>query len=116
MQPWPKNFDKPSELYKLVVNNSQHPPLMQSKSWNLAVPFREQRFSHTPSESIANNYTPTANELKIKNLNKLINSKQKMNSLSNNSTARSLDNSSFSINFSNDSKYSKKLKKIEKYP
>jgi len=41
---------------------------MQSKSWNLAVPFKEQRFSHTPSESIANNYTPTANDLKIKNL------------------------------------------------
>lgn len=41
---------------------------MQSKSWNLAVPFKEQRFSHTPSESIANNYTPTASDLKIRNL------------------------------------------------
>lgn len=68
LQPWPSNFQSPSDLYKLVVNNSQHPPLMQSKSWNLAVPFCEQRYSHTPSESIANNYTPTANDLKIKNL------------------------------------------------
>jgi len=34
----------------------------------LAVPFREQRYSHTPSESIANNYTPSANELKVKSL------------------------------------------------
>ena len=68
LQPWPSNFQKPSDLYKLVVNNSKHPPLMQPKSWNLAVPFREQRYSHTPSESIANNYTPSANELKVKSL------------------------------------------------
>jgi len=116
MQPWPTNFDKPSDLYKLVVNNSQHPPLMQSKSWNLAVPFREQRFSHTPSESIANNYTPTANDLKIQNLNRLINSRQKLKSLetSNNNTSRSLDNSLYSSNVTNDSKYIKKFKKNDK--
>jgi dynein heavy chain len=41
---------------------------MQNKSWNLAVPFKEQRHHHTPSESIANNYTPTATSLKIKTL------------------------------------------------
>lgn len=68
LQPWPSNFQTPSDLYKLVVNNSKHPPLMQPRSWNLAVPFREQRYSHTPSESIANNYTPSANELKVKSL------------------------------------------------
>ena len=82
IQPWPSKADpavgdepsgdidtrSPSDLYTIVVANSQHPPMMQLKSWNLAVPFREQRFSHTPSESIANHYTPTATELKIKNL------------------------------------------------
>lgn len=68
LQPWPSDVNKPSELYKLVQTNSQHPPLMQTKSWNLAVPFREQRYSHTPSESIANNYSPNAIDLKIKNL------------------------------------------------
>ncbi|CAF0812221.1 unnamed protein product [Brachionus calyciflorus] len=68
LQPWPMNYDRPSELYKFVLNNSQHPPLMQTKSWNLAVPFIEQKYSNTPSESIANNYTPTARNLKIKNL------------------------------------------------
>lgn len=71
LQPWPSSstsFQKPSDLYTMVVTNSLYPPLMQQKSWNIAVPFREQRFSHTPSESIANNYTPTANKLKIKNL------------------------------------------------
>lgn len=43
---------------------------MQSKSWNIAVPFKEQRFYHTPSESIANNYTPSASHLKIRRLPK----------------------------------------------
>jgi dynein heavy chain len=66
MQTWPSNFDKPSDLYRKVVTNGHHPPLMQFRSWNLAVPYREQRFAHTPSESIANNYTPTAAELKLK--------------------------------------------------
>jgi dynein heavy chain len=66
IQAWPSNFDKPSELYRKVVQNGQHPPLMQFRSWNLAVPYKEQRFAHTPSESIANNYTPTAAELKLK--------------------------------------------------
>lgn len=70
IQPWPKDFDKPSQLYQLVSTHSQYPPLMQTRSWNLAVPFIEQRFSHTPSESIANNYTPTANNLQIRYLNK----------------------------------------------
>lgn len=68
LQPWPNSYDQPSELYKFVLNNSRHPPLMQTKSWNLAVPFIEQKYSHTPSESIANNYTPSAKNLKIKNL------------------------------------------------
>ena len=68
LQPWPINYVRPSELYNFVLSNSQHPPLMQAKSWNLAVPFIEQRYSHTPSESIANNYTPSAKNLKIRNL------------------------------------------------
>ena len=66
LQAWPSSFQKPSDIYKKVVNNGQHPPLMQYRSWNLAVPYKEQRFAHTASESIANNYTPTASELKVK--------------------------------------------------
>ncbi len=68
IQPWPSKFQKPSDLYRVVVTNSQHPPLMQDRSWSLAVPYKEQKYFHTPSESIANNYTPTANQLKIRNL------------------------------------------------
>lgn len=48
---------------------------MQNKSWNLAVPYKEQKFFHTPSESIANNYTPSANKLKIRNLQLSVKSK-----------------------------------------
>lgn len=47
---------------------------MQDRSWSLAVPYKEQRYFHTPSESIANNYTPTANQLKIKNLQQSVKS------------------------------------------
>ncbi len=74
LQPWPSRFNDPSDLYRVVVKNSQHPPLMQDRSWNLAVPYKEQRHFHTPSESIANNYTPTANQLKIKNLSQCVKS------------------------------------------
>ena len=45
---------------------------MQDRSWSLAVPYKEQRYFHTPSESIANNYTPTANKLQIKNLSQSV--------------------------------------------
>jgi hypothetical protein len=78
LQTWPSSFEKPSDLYRKVVVNSHHPPLMQFRSWNLAVPYKEQQYAHTPSESIANNYTPTASELKLKFLShkKLRNSYQ----------------------------------------
>ena len=80
MQPWPIKHEKPSDLFRIVVLNSQHPPLMQTKSWNLAVPYKEQRFFHTPSESIANNYTPSTNQLKIKNLIQSVKTKRRENS------------------------------------
>ena len=40
-------------------------------SWTQAAPYKETMYHRTPSESIANNYTPTANELKMKNLIKI---------------------------------------------
>ncbi|XP_055507859.1 dynein axonemal heavy chain 3 [Leucoraja erinacea] len=57
-----------SDLYKTVLHHSQYPPIMQDISWPLAIPFKEQRYHRSPSESIGNNYTPTANNLKIKDL------------------------------------------------
>jgi len=41
---------------------------MNSASWTLAAPFKEQRYHRSPSESIANNYTPTVQDFKIKEL------------------------------------------------
>ena len=43
---------------------------MKPHSWTRAAPFKEERYYRTPSESIANNYTPTANNLKLKSLKK----------------------------------------------
>ena len=48
---------------------------MKSTSWTLAAPFKEQKYDRTPSESIANVYTPSASDLKMKELAKLQKSK-----------------------------------------
>ncbi|XP_043945444.1 dynein axonemal heavy chain 3 [Protopterus annectens] len=66
----PEVRDQPSDLYKIIVRHSDHPPLMQRMSWPLAVPFKEQRYHRSPSESIANNYTPSASNLRLKELPK----------------------------------------------
>jgi len=50
------------------LKNSIHPPIMQGMSWTLLSPFKEQRHHRTPSESIANNYTPTAADIKIQDI------------------------------------------------
>lgn len=52
----------------MVLKHSHYPPILQSNSWTMAIPFKEQRHHHTPSESIANNYSPRAQELKIREL------------------------------------------------
>uniref|UniRef100_A0A4W3IE76 Dynein heavy chain linker domain-containing protein n=1 Tax=Callorhinchus milii TaxID=7868 RepID=A0A4W3IE76_CALMI len=56
--------------FQIVLQNSQVPPIMQDISWPLAIPYKEQRYFRSPSESIANNYTPSANNMKIKDLQK----------------------------------------------
>lgn len=58
-------------LLQIVLRNSEHPPIMKGTSWTLAAPFKEQKYHRTPSESIANNYTPSASDLKMKDLPKL---------------------------------------------
>ncbi|KAM6320279.1 dynein axonemal heavy chain 3 [Podargus strigoides] len=60
----------PSELYQLVNKSSCYPPLMQQASWTLAAPFKEQSYYRSPSDSIANNYTLTAHDIKLKNVHK----------------------------------------------
>lgn len=56
---------------QIVLRHSEHPPIMKDPSWTRAAPFKETAHARTPSESIANNYTPSANSLKIRNLAKL---------------------------------------------
>ncbi|OCT61613.1 dynein heavy chain 3, axonemal [Xenopus laevis] len=60
--------NEPSELYQLVLKHSNYPPLMQSRSWTLASPFKEHRFHRSPSNSIGNNFSPTARDLKLTEL------------------------------------------------
>ncbi|XP_066239555.1 dynein axonemal heavy chain 3 [Saccopteryx leptura] len=59
---------EPSEIYKTVLVHSAYPPLMQRTSWTLAAPFKEQHHHRGPSDSIANNYSVTAQDLKLKDL------------------------------------------------
>ncbi|XP_053550231.1 dynein axonemal heavy chain 3 [Bombina bombina] len=65
---------EPSELYQLVLKHSNYPPLMQNPSWTLAAPFKELRFHRNPSNSIANNYSLTARDLKLAELPKKMSS------------------------------------------
>nr|XP_046272658.1 dynein axonemal heavy chain 3 isoform X3 [Scatophagus argus] len=59
---------EPSELYQIVLKHSRYPPILQSNSWTLAVPFKEQHLHRTPSESVGNNYSPRAQDLKMNKL------------------------------------------------
>jgi len=112
LQPWPNKYAKPSDLYRVVVVNSQHPPLMQAKSWNLAVPYKEQKFFHTPSESIVNNYTPTAANLKIRHLPQSLRSSQSMSL----DTARLMTESKIKFNQSIDLKRNRHSARDAKRP
>ncbi|XP_042559183.1 dynein axonemal heavy chain 3 isoform X2 [Clupea harengus] len=60
--------DQPSELYQIVNRHSQHPPLLQASSWTQAAPFKELRHHRSPSDSIANNFSPSARNLRTANL------------------------------------------------
>ncbi|ESO89088.1 hypothetical protein LOTGIDRAFT_210054 [Lottia gigantea] len=73
----PSTVKEPSDLYQIVLRNSQHPPLMKGTSWTLAAPFKEEKYHRTPSESIANNYTPSASTLKLRDLPKIYRNKAK---------------------------------------
>ncbi|KAL8573170.1 Dynein heavy chain 3, axonemal [Nucella lapillus] len=72
---------EPSDLYQIVLRNSEHPPLMRGSSWTLASPFKEQKYHRSPSESIANNYTPSASDLKLRDIPKIARGKTKVHRL-----------------------------------
>jgi dynein heavy chain len=56
------------------MRHSEHPPIMKDPSWTKASPFKETAYARTPSESIANNYSPMAANLKLRSLSKGIQS------------------------------------------
>lgn len=64
----PSSHDQPSPLYQLVLDNLENPPILKRASWTRAAPFKEERHARSPSESIANNFTPTAANLKLRAL------------------------------------------------
>jgi dynein heavy chain len=70
LPPLPPAAEEPSELYKMVLKHSEYPPIMKHQSWTLASPYKEEKHHRAPSESIANNYTPTVSDLKLKDLSK----------------------------------------------
>ncbi|XP_031567893.1 dynein heavy chain 3, axonemal-like [Actinia tenebrosa] len=74
LPPLPPSHEEPSDLYQIVLRHSEHPPIMKDPSWTKASPFKETAYARTPSESIANNYSPMAANLKLKSLPKSIQS------------------------------------------
>ncbi|KAK7493483.1 hypothetical protein BaRGS_00015194 [Batillaria attramentaria] len=60
--------DDPSDLYKIAVRGSEHPPIMNASPFLLGSPYKEMQHCRTPSDSIANNYSPAAINLKIKDI------------------------------------------------
>ncbi|XP_030596674.1 dynein heavy chain 3, axonemal isoform X2 [Archocentrus centrarchus] len=57
-----------SELYQIALRHSSYPPILITNSRTLAVPYKELRYHRTPSESVGNNFSPTAKDLKINQL------------------------------------------------
>ena len=55
---------------QLVLQNQENPPLMKAVSWTRAAPYKEERHHRSPSESIANNFTPSASNLKLRHLHR----------------------------------------------
>ena len=68
-----------SDLYQIVNKHGRFPPIMKASSWTKAAPFKETPYHRSPSESIANNFTPTAQDLKIQTLNKIKGKRSKLN-------------------------------------
>ena len=66
----PENV-RESDLYQIVNKHGRFPPIMKASSWTKAAPFKETPYHRSPSESIANNFTPSAQNLKIQSLNKI---------------------------------------------
>lgn len=69
LPPLPSEYgDSPSHLYQIVDRHNQYPPLLRNHSWTLAAPYKEQKEFRSPVDSIANNYTYSVSDIKMRNM------------------------------------------------
>jgi dynein heavy chain len=52
--------------YLLDLEKAELPPLLKKFSWTLTAPFKEEKYQRLVSDSIANNYSPSASHLSLK--------------------------------------------------
>eukprot|EP01135_Chromosphaera_perkinsii_P007265 Nk52_evm73s745 gene=Nk52_evmTU73s745 len=64
-------------FYSVIKHSNNYPPLLRKQAMTLASPYKEVKYHRSPSESIANNYTPTAADLRIESLPPVNNSNHK---------------------------------------
>ncbi|KAF8565462.1 Dynein heavy chain 3 axonemal [Paragonimus westermani] len=63
--------EAPSSLYMMVTRNAKHPPLMNPFSLTRAAPFKEQKHWRPPSQSIGNNFSPSAADIPLNKLHRI---------------------------------------------
>ncbi|KAJ3317485.1 Dynein heavy chain 3, axonemal, partial [Blyttiomyces sp. JEL0837] len=66
-------MDANEDLPVVDIEKAGLPPLLKKFSWTRAAPFKEERFHRAISDTIGNNYTPSANDLNARSLNKRAN-------------------------------------------
>jgi dynein heavy chain len=54
----------------MKLNEVHLPPLLKKFSWTKAAPFKEEQYYRNVSDSIGNNYSPAAADLKMRELGK----------------------------------------------
>ncbi|KAF5404423.1 hypothetical protein PHET_02178 [Paragonimus heterotremus] len=58
-------------ILQMVTRNAKHPPLMNPFSLTRAAPFKEQKHWRPPSQSIGNNFSPSAADIPLNKLHRV---------------------------------------------
>ncbi|KAA3677197.1 dynein heavy chain, axonemal [Paragonimus westermani] len=58
-------------ILQMVTRNAKHPPLMNPFSLTRAAPFKEQKYWRSPSQSIGNNFSPSAADIPLNKLHRV---------------------------------------------
>ncbi|KAJ8327802.1 hypothetical protein O5D80_004135 [Batrachochytrium dendrobatidis] len=56
--------------FVIDLDNVDLPPLLKKFSWTLASPFKEEKYHRSVSNSIGNNYSPSATDINMKQMGK----------------------------------------------